>query len=308
MDNIQYLSRLHFLFDNDLPDKVWSNASAVLERINPDHDFSRISVVFHDVVDLYQGNYPGYLKVATRYHDLRHIMDIFMCALRLMHGAHIAGNQFSDDEIIIVAISALMHDIGYAQQIGDESGTGAKYTKTHVARGIVFMRHYLTAKNWPATWLDQIECAMLCTDPALKPSTINFPDERARMIGMLVGTADLVGQMADRSYLEKLLYLYYEFKEAQLGDFESVQDLLRRTEDFYKITRFKLDDEFNSTYQFLAAHFKEWFDADSNYYMESIEKNISYLSQIVQEANGEEFFAHLKRRGIVDKERATAPE
>ena len=26
--------------------------------------------------------------------------------------------------------------------------------------------------------------------------------------------ADLVGQMSDRAYLEKLLFLYYEFKEA----------------------------------------------------------------------------------------------
>lgn len=304
MNDSPVLARAHFLFDNDQPQQVWSNTRDILLRISPDFDVSYIQTVFDDVVRLYRGEYPGYKKVNTLYHDLRHVMDVFMCAMRLLHGMHTAGKQLTHDEICIGAIAALFHDIGYAQQTGDDTGTGAKYTKTHVQRGVAFMKQYLSDKHWPESWKAPLECAMLCTDPSLKPSSITFPDERAHMLGMLVGTADYVGQMADRSYLEKLLFLYFEFKEAQLGDFASVQDLLVRTEEFYKITRKKLDEEFRSTYRFLGNHFREWFGEDSNYYMDSIGKNIAYLSQIVHEANGNAVFDHLKRRGIVEQAKA----
>jgi len=303
MDKHPEQSRLSFLFDNDHPDQVWLNASEVIRRIHPDYDFSPLSAAFRDIVGLFYGEYPGYLKISTLYHDLRHTMDVFMCAVRLMHGAHLSGNALSDDEVTMVGIAALMHDIGYAQQNGDETGSGAKYTKTHVNRSIAFMHRYLAEKNWPSTWLVPLERTMECTDPALKPSEIHFPDERARLIGMLVGTADLVGQMADRAYLEKLLFLYFEFKEANMGNFESAHDLLNRTQDFYKSTRQKLDEEFGSTYKFLENHFRDWFGVECNYYMESMARNIAYLAQVMQEANGAEFLERLRRRGIVQQAR-----
>jgi hypothetical protein len=228
-------------------------------------------------------------------------MDVFMCALRLTHGAHLAGNKLTDDEVTMIAIAALMHDIGYAQQVGDEDGTGAKYTKTHVARGIVFMRQYLKERRWPESWEAPLACVMQCTDPALKPADIPFPDERARLMGMLVGTADLVGQMADRAYLEKLMFLYFEFKEAGMGDFKSSQDLLQRTQDFYTETQRKLDMDLGNTYDLLGNHFKDWFGAERNYYMESITQNIGFLARVIEGADGADFQQLLKRRGIAEQ-------
>jgi hypothetical protein len=294
-------SRLHYLFDNDHPDQVWANASELIRDMSPQYDFSRLIRIFSDVADMFYGDYSGYQKVLTPYHDLRHTMDVTMCALRLMHGMYVAGEPLSDDDITIVACSALTHDIGYAKELGDEEGTGAKYTKTHVNRGIQFMRGYIEEKHWPAEWMPLIESSLLCTNPALVFSEIEFADDHARKLGVLVGTADLVGQMADRSYLEKLLFLYFEFKEADMGDFKSTSDLLRRTNEFYQITRKKLDNEFECTYRFLDAHFRNWFGVNHNYYMDSIEKNIAYLQKVIQGFDEGDYLKNLKRRGIVEK-------
>lgn len=298
------LSRLHYLFDNDHPDQVWANASELIRDMSPQYDFSRLIRIFSDVADVFYGDYPGYQKVLTPYHDLRHTMDVTMCALRIAHGMYVAGEPLADDDITIVATSALTHDIGYAKQVGDEEGTGAKYTKTHVDRGIQFMRGYIEEKNWPSAWMPLIETSLLCTNPALVFSEIGFVDNHAKKLGMLVGTGDLVGQMADRSYLEKLLFLYFEFKEANMGDFKSTVDMLRRTGDFYQITRKKLDNEFEQTYRFLGPHFSNWFGVDRNYYMDSVDKNIAYLHKIIQGIKDDAYLQGLKRRGIVEKAKA----
>ena len=50
----------------------------------------------------------------------------------------------------------------------------------------------------------------------------------------------------------------------------------------------------------LLFHFKDWFGVENNYYMESIEKNIAYLSKVTS-LNREEQLSMLKRGGIVEK-------
>jgi len=121
------------------------------------------------------------------------------------------------------------------------------------------------------------------------------------MLAQIVGSADIVGQMADRTYLEKLLFLYLEFKEAQFGNYASMLDLLRQTKSFYDQTKEeKLEGTFDGVYKKLTFHFKDYVGMESNYYVECIEKNIAYLSKVIT-LNEVEFLTMLKRGGIVDK-------
>lgn len=293
-------SEIRALFENSHPDQVWSKAMEIIQRIHPDYDFIPLSAAFRDVVGLFYGEYPGYHRISTLYHDLRHTLDIFLCTLRLLHSIHLSGDRLSAREVTIGAVAALLHDVGYAQQVGDETGTGAKYTRIHVDRSIAFMQRYLVDRNWPSDWSEWLACAIRCTDPAVTLQQIAFPDERARLIGRVVGTADLVGQMADRSYLEKLLFLYFEFREAHLGDYQSAQDLLRRTQAFYALTGKRLETEFGNIHETLSWHFKDCFGVECNYYVDSIDKNIAYLAQVIQHDEGE-YFQMLKRGGIVDR-------
>lgn len=89
-----------------------------------------------------------------------------------------------------------------------------------------------------------------------------------------------------------------------MGDFKSTVDMLRRTGDFYQITRKKLDNEFEQTYRFLGPHFSNWFGVDRNYYMDSVDKNIAYLHKIIQGIKDDAYLQGLKRRGIVEKAKA----
>ena len=308
MKDAPTLSDIHSLFANSKPDEVWSKAVNVVERINPAYDFFFARIAFDDIVRLFRGEYPGYLPVRTLYHDLPHTLDVFMCTVRLMHGVHISGIRLADDEITMLMIAALMHDVGYAQRHGEESGTGAQYTQDHVNRSVEFMRRYLIEQHFPPDMATPLEFMIQSTNHVLNFSRIDFPDKRTRLLGQIISSADLVGQMADRTYLEKLLFLYLEFYEARLGNFQSMYALLCNTCSFYENTRQVLDSELGGIHTKLALHFMEWFGVERNYYQESMDKNIAYLSKVVS-LGDTGYLSMLKRGGIAEKaENLISPE
>lgn len=294
-------TELHQLLTTDTPEQIWAKAVDIVRRINPEFDFSLPHATFVDVLSLFRGNYPGYCSIKTPYHDLQHTLEVFMCCVRLMHGVHIALTPLTDREITQIMMAALMHDIGYAQLEDEETGTGAQFTLTHVGRGIKFMQHYLLEHGFPAGFAIPLEHLMNSTNPGLDFNAIAFPDQRVRLLAQIVGSGDIVGQMADRTYLEKLLFLYLEFKEAQFGNYMSLHDLLRQTKSFYTLTREKkLEGTFESIYKNLTFHFRDYMGLERNPYLESIEKNIAYLSKVIS-LDEKEYLTMLKRGGIVEK-------
>ena len=301
MRNIPTATVIHQLTINDNPDNVWAKAIDIIKRIVPAYDFAISRTAFTDVLRLFRGEYPGYCAIKTPYHNLHHTMDVFLCSVRLMHGVHLSGTRLTDREITLVMLATLLHDIGYAQLLDEDYGSGAQYTLTHVGRGIKFMQKYLPEHDFPADFAIPLECLMNSTNPGISFDEINFPDERTRLIAQIVGSADIVGQMADRTYLEKLMFLYQEFKEAKFGNYESIHDLLCKTKSFYDMTRNKkLDGTYGGIYKKLTSHFKDYMGIESNYYMESIDKNIAYLSKVIT-FNEAEFHTMLKRGGITEK-------
>lgn len=288
------------LFANTDAGEVWAKAAHIVGDIDPAYDLGPAKAAFDDVVRLFRGEYPGYAPIKTLYHDMSHTLSVFLCAVRLMHGVHISGTRLADSEMTMIMLAALMHDVGYVQRRGEETGTGAQYTQNHVGRGVAFMRRYIAEHRFPPDLAAPLRSIILCTDPVLAIDEIDFPDERAHLLGQIVRTADLTGQMADRTYLEKLLLLYFEFKEARLGGYRNTYDLLCKTQKFYEITRQKLDGELGGIYTRLSFHFQDWFGVENNYYLESIEKNIAYLSKVTSLAR-ENHLSMLKRGGIAEK-------
>ena len=298
-------SEINDLFANSDPGTVWRKTTGILARTQPGYDTFLIKAVYDDVMSVFRGDYPGYSAIKTLYHDKSHTLDVFLCAVRLMHGVNISGTPLNDEEITLIMIAALMHDIGYSQLDGEEGGTGAQYTQTHVRRGISFMKRYVLERHLPVHFTTMLEPMMSGTDPALKFAQIEFPNERCRLLGQIVATADLTGQMADRTYLEKLLFLYLEFKEANFGNYQNMYDLLRQTNSFYSVTREKLDGALGGMYAKLKYFFQDVMGVENNYYLESIEKNIAYLDKVVALSEAE-YLSMLKRGGIAEKSQALA--
>jgi len=303
MNNIPTSAEINSLFANSDSGTVWSKAAALLVRINPGYDTFLIKTIFDDVMSLFRGEYPGYSAIKTLYHDKPHTLDVFLCVIRLMHGVHLSGNSLNEEEMTLIMIAALVHDAGYSLVDGEEGGTGAQYTQTHIKRGIEFMKHYLAERHLPSSFAAALEPMISSTDPSLDFSRIEFPDERTRLLGQIVATAHLTGQMADRTYLEKLLFLYLEFKEANFGNYQNMYDLLCQTKKFYGITREKLDRTLGGIYAMLSLHFKDVMGAENNYYLESIEKNIDYLSKVIAR-DEQEYLSMLKRGGIAVRSQA----
>lgn len=305
MNNSPSQAEIDALFNNDDPAIVWSKVVDIIRRVNPNFDYALVQSVYGDVMRLFRGEYPGYGPIKTLYHDLPHTLEVFLCGVRLLHGVHLSGDRLSDDEITMILLAILMHDVGYAQLQGEESGTGAQYTQTHVQRGIEFMRQYFSERKLRPEAAATVTGMILGTEHNRPFSRIDFDDDRARMLARIVATADITGQMADRIYLEKLLFLYLEFREAKFGSYQSMYDLLCQTNRFYEMTREKLDGALGGIYKKFTFHFEDVMGVSNNYYLESIEKNMVYLSKVV--ANDEaELSTMLKRNGVVEKSRKLA--
>ncbi len=299
MNQLRLSSDHSHLFSNSEPEEVWRKAVDLISSISSRFEFFVVQPVFNDVIRLFHGKYPGYYAIKTPYHNLPHTLDVFVCAARLMHGIRLSGMKLDHREIALILFAALLHDVGYAQSREDkEIGTGAQYTPTHVARGLNFMRTYAREHGIPDDFVEDLVPVISCSDPRLPISEISFPNERIRMAGQILGTADLVGQMADRNYLEKLAFLFQEFKEAGMGDFNSVHDMMRKTGMFYAKIQKKLDEDFAGLYHRFVPHFKETLGEEKNFYMESIRKNMDYLARITA-LDESEYFNLLRRGGIL---------
>ena len=296
-DKIQYAN----IINMDNPQRVLDEVNSITSDIFTDFDFKSVTRVFRDIVKLFRGEYPGYRKCNTEYHDLKHTTDTLLAMARLIHGISVKEKKkFSEKMVELGLISALLHDTGYIQTIDDQAGTGAKYTATHIKRSIEFMQNYFKGKGYSKE--DLVNCMNIlnCTGLNTRIDDLKFDSPEIEILGKMLGAADLLGQMADRTYLEKLLFLFYEFQEGNIAGYESELDLLKKTLTFYDNTKKRLSRELGSVYKYMRPHFKARWDTDRDLYMESIDHHISYLKSTLQ-GHENDYRDQFRRGGIVDK-------
>ncbi|QTA92027.1 hypothetical protein [Desulfonema magnum] len=303
MDGIINDIQLSNLVNADFPEAVLEEVQITLNLISPQFNSVPVVSAFLTVVELYKGNYPGYKACNTDYHDLRHTMNVFLTMTRLFHGATLDGKTFTDREITISLIAALFHDVGYIQEEWDKQGTGGKHTFTYVRRGADFLKRYGQKHGLSDEEIDMGRCMIFCTKIASNIPSVRSGCTRAEFLGKMLCTADLLAQMSDRIYLEKLLFLYHEIKECNLAStFENEVDLLRKTINFYEFTAEYIKAILDENDRFLRLHFASRWDIQRNLYQEAIDRQKNYLKQIL-EIPGSDPRKHLKRHGIVDKVR-----
>ena len=279
---------------------VHEEAIVILDLISPDFNAIPVDSAFKATVDLFEGKYPGYRACNTEYHDLRHTIDTFLAMIRLIHGAVLEGEAFTDRQILLGLTAALLHDAGYIQEEHDTEGTGSKYTTSHVQRSMDFLERHGSEFGLSYDEIVEGRAIIFCTDLAVDISTIEFTTAKGGLLGKMLGSADLLAQMADRTYLEKLLFLYYEFKEAGIGNYESEMDLLRKTLAFYDFIALRFKTALDAVDRFMSSHFTLRWGIKDNLYHVAIEKQRKYLRKVM-EIPKPDFRIHLKRDGIVDK-------
>ena len=291
------------LFIND-PDEALNEIENIVSQLRDDIDFSFFKKAYTDTDRLFNGNYPGYRECNTKYHNLEHTISVTLAATRLIHGSYLEGYDFSGKNILLTMIAALFHDTGLIQAEEDIKGSGAKYTIGHEERSIVFMKQYLGKENFSVQDLNNCSHFIMCTILNVSPELIPFYSKETETLGKIVGSADLLAQMADRYYLERLLLLYKEFEEARLPGFDSELVLLQKTEEFYEsVAKKRLSKELGGVSEFMPIHFRDRWGIDRNLYDESISRNIEYLKSLVVLCE-DSFTCYLEnlRRGGISKE------
>lgn len=243
--------------------------------------FRQVENAFAIVCSLFDGTFPGYRKCNTEYHNLTHTLDALLATARLMDGRACLKENFGVRLALNLHLAALLHDTGYIQEEWDMDGTGAKYTKVHVERSTAFVEKNAANFHLATADIREISSLIFCT--GLRPDSHRGLSGEVAEAGAILGTADLLGQMSDRTYLEKLLFLYYEFKEASIDGFNTTYDILKNTLAFYQATLERFEKQLMCSYEYALPHFRLRHNIDDNLYMTAIENQMGYLGRIIDD-------------------------
>lgn len=253
-------------------------------RLFPTASPTLLDRAFRDIELLFSGRHPDYRAIDLRYHDLEHTLQATVCLIQLLEGAQLSGEngQLTSRQFELAVAAALLHDSGYLKARSDSSGTGAKYTLTHVLRSCAFAASYLPTLGVNEKEIAHVLSAINCTGPNNEIGRLQFDDPTECLIGCSLATADLLGQMAAADYPDKLEVLYGEFLESDdfvavprdRRRFKSPQDLVLKTPYFWsKVIRPRLDTDFKGVYRFLARPAPD----GPNAYLEAVERNIAIV-------------------------------
>lgn len=259
----------------------------------PGADFSKLARAFDHIKALFAGTYPGYLACDTLYHDLRHTLDAALATARLIDGhdrTQPEAARLGARRAMLGVIVALLHDSGYLKRTAESRvENGAVFTKIHVSRSADFLLDYLPSLGFAA---EAMVAAKLVhyTGHEIEIDELQVEDPRDHVLGCIVGTADLIAQMADRTYLEKCRdFLYQEFvwggiaRETLLNgrevvNYRSANDVVLKTADYYdNVARKRLDQKLGGADRYAEAHF-----GGANLYRSEIETTMRFLRAAIQ--------------------------
>jgi len=279
----KYIDRLYELTDTHSPAESLSEIKNILLLIDPPPDPSPIENVFADVLRIFKGEFPGYRASNTKYHNLEHTCSTALATARLIHGLHVPGQVFSPRIVQLCLMGALFHDTGLIQTEEETEGTGAQYTIGHEKRSIAVMEKYLMENGYLPEDIRDCSHIIKSTELFLPIDDIPFETEEVKIMGKVLGTADLVAQMSDRDYQEKLPLLFLEFQEAGMEGFETPLELFKNTEEFYRsVVRKRMAGVLGGVSTAALHHFRERWNIDKNLYEESIKYNIRQMKETVR--------------------------
>ncbi len=259
----------------------------------PGAPFDKLWLAFYDFERLFTGKFPGYGGCDTTYHDMQHTLDMTLAVARLIVGYERSvesRDRLGPRRAQMAIITSLFHDSGYIRHHERDSSfkNGAEFTLYHVSRSADFLRRYLPELGMSK---EVAVSSMIVhfTGYELDLDNIELDDPRDSICGHLLGTADLIAQMADRCYLEKCRdRLYNEFvlggiavENASPGEYivryKSGVDLLAKTPMFYQqVSRERLQRKFNRAYRYIEVLYD-----GQNPYVDAMTNNIKHLVRIL---------------------------
>jgi hypothetical protein len=290
--------RITDIFQIDSPVALWSEVAGILHMISPGFPTDAVHRIYNSVNDLYDGNFLGYRSCSTGYHDFSHAASVFLATARMIHGAAIDGAEFSERGVVTGLAAAILHDAGYIQDADEREGTGAKHKALHEQRSMDFLSRHGRAFGLSADEIAAGHSIIRCTDMQADIESIPFASRQIEFLGKLLAASDLLAQLSDQLYLEKLLYLYHECREAGIGNYATEADIIVQASPFYEAFENRLKLLAIKTDRYLRLHFASSCQREENLYRLAIEKHKRYLTGILNRKDADPY-KHLRRSGIV---------
>ena len=275
------------------PAAVEKEVLSIYTTLFPHGERAFVPRAFAWAAECFAGRYQDYGPIDARYHDFEHTMQGTLCLARLLQGRHAAGAVpvLTEKEFELGLLAILFHDTGYLKKRADTEGTGAKYTASHVGRSTGFAKAFLAAKGFSDADVLAVQNMINCTGVNVDLQAIRFQSELERTVGFALGTADLLGQMAARDYVDKLRVLFQEFDEAARFDaanlprsflFASAEELMRKTPAFWEnYVQSKIGRDFGSLYTFLNDPYPD----GPNRYLQEIHENMARIRKAAPESS-----------------------
>jgi hypothetical protein len=186
------------------------------------------------------------------YHNVEHTIFVTLVGQEILWGKHLREGGVTCEDWLHCILSLLCHDIGYVKGVCKQDqpskrlyatgiddtmvslplgGTDASLNSYHVDRGKRFVEERFG--NHELIDAKVIGCNIELTRfpvPIAQDNqdTVNYPG--------LIRAADLIGQLSDPRYLQKISALFYEFEEAgvnQILGYKNPGDLRRNYPKFY---------------------------------------------------------------------------
>ena len=165
------------------------------------------------------------------YHDAEHTCLVTLCGQSIFAGKKTLEGELSGSDWLHFTLALLFHDIGYVKNIvngdngfdqvinenGDtitlnDGNTDASLTPYHVERGKLFIEQRQWHPDLDKQLLkDLISCTQFPIPERGAPS--GDLDNKFQELADLVGSSDLIGQLADPMYDVKMPRLFHEFNE-----------------------------------------------------------------------------------------------
>lgn len=172
-------------------------------------------------------------RTDTLYHNIEHTIMAALAGSAILKGKEIQDGSITPREWLHFMLALLFHDIGFVRGLcrgdqGDKFATGIKdetvawrdgksaaiLTPYHVDRSKLFLRERFERSgildldiNVVADYIERTRFPVPDKNPYI--STDDLPG--------LVRAADLIGQLADPNYLQKIPALFYEFEESGMN-------------------------------------------------------------------------------------------
>ena len=176
----------------------------------------------------------------TLYHNVEHTIQVTLVGQAILQGKIKTGDSITPEIWLNFIMSLLCHDIGYVSDLGlandhdneSNNASDAVLMSVHIDRGKRFVEEI---------FLDQpgidIEFIQDCIERTRFPIPEKENYQRTDDLPGLIRGADLIGQLSDPRYLNKLPAVFYEFEENgynEVTGYKQPGDLLRSYVGFYK--------------------------------------------------------------------------